>query len=121
LTCVKAADPPSVPIQFWDVSDTDAATASYLPISRSAIIPADSRVYPIDFFIKKTTGKTTLCQFYINFTGGTPINYSVLINSTTGEVVDRAGAGSGTPTSITVQDYGDCWRVGFKAANNGTN
>src|SRR5690606_7757843 len=34
LTCVKAADPPSVPIQFWDVSDTDAATASYLPISR---------------------------------------------------------------------------------------
>ncbi|GAA4827542.1 hypothetical protein GCM10023232_27330 [Sphingosinicella ginsenosidimutans] len=119
LTVVAAATQPSVPLPFWDVSDTDTATASFRRITRTGILTANSATYAVTCYVAKTTGKTTRCRLFFNFTGGTALAYSVLFNSTTGVLVD--GATQGTATGIDVQDCGDCWRIGFLASNNGTN
>jgi hypothetical protein len=121
ITVERAATPSmNVPIQMWDLTDSSSTVSATRSISRSGHVPANSTNYTFECFVAKTSGKTTRSAFLVNFNGGTTITYSVYFNSSTGEIAVRT-ASSGTPTDLAVQDYGDCWRISFRGANNGTN
>ncbi len=111
-----------------DYSNTGAKTAYTITADGSAFaqnvqlnvgsLVNDSAYYCYAVFIKKTAGATRFPALDLLFSGGTTVEYGMVVNTNTG--VSYAGSWGTAPVAHGVVDYGTYWRAWMKVANNGT-
>lgn len=98
----------------WLVGDNDTGQfeSKYYVIT----VPNDSNMVIYSLFIKKDSDTSRFPNIMGQLTGGTGIQFGMMINTNTGAYLDT----SGTAVTIGVEDRGAYWRPFISVANNST-
>ncbi len=93
----------------------DDSGVSHEDVRQTITILDDSASWTFSVYIRKDSDTSRFPEIQLDFTGGTPIQFAVQINTSTGATIVRTG-----PGSVSSQDAGDYWRFIFTQANNST-
>jgi len=113
----SAAVDPAGGVGAFDITDNDAGQFGELMRTGGGVVPIDANtdVYIMSVFIKKTTGAIVFPGFGFQLTGGTGVNAHATLNTNTGAVTPRTAVPA---TVYGSEDAGDYWRVYAGKANN---
>lgn len=75
----------------------------------------DDEVYTASIYIKKTGVVSVYPVFRIAYKGGSNLNFSIVVNTGNGTIIEVAGE---EPDSYSIEDVDDYWRISLTATND---
>lgn len=105
-------------ILITTLEDDSGAAREYM--QKLVTVPADSNPVTLSWFMKKTTGALSVWPgVFAQLQGGagTNVEAAVAVDTTDGTVTKLTGYSAPT---VSVEDFGDLWRVIVTLTNNGT-